>query len=114
MSDEITIGEIGRSLVRLEESQKDQTLKLEEIKEQTTETNGSLIRHDEWLKRHDTEIRDLKRASVERHELKRTDDRPDVITLQIPAGVLSAKTISMVLAAVVSGLVAAWKAGLFS
>lgn len=48
--DEMTIGEISRSLARLEKSQGEQTIKLDVIKEQTLKTNGFVARHEERLK----------------------------------------------------------------
>jgi hypothetical protein len=60
--DEMTIGEISRSLARLEESQSKQTVKLDEIKEQTVKTNGYVGRHEVRLAGLDREVRDLKRA----------------------------------------------------
>jgi hypothetical protein len=105
--DEMTPGEIGRSLKRLEDSQAIQTRTLGEIKEQTTRTNGRVTA----LER---DVRDLKRDQrIEHHESKRVTDRSDIITVSIPAGVVSAKTVTTVLAGVIAGLVAAWKAGLF-
>lgn len=107
-SDEMTPGEIGRSLKRLEDSQAIQTKTLGEIKEQTTKTNGRVT----TLER---EVREIKRDHrVEQHDAKRSTDRPDIITVSIPAGALSAKTITVVVASILSGLIAAWKAGLFS
>ena len=81
--DEMTIGEIARSLARLEASQREQTQKLDEIKEQTTKTNGSVLRHEDKLVAHDREIRDLKRSRAT-HELKRATDTAEAITLSIP------------------------------
>ena len=107
MMDEITVGEIARSLTRLEVSQRDQTEKLDVIKDQTTRTNGRVTA----LER---DVRDLKHdPRMVRHDPTRTADRTDVITVQIPAGVVSAKTITMVISGVLAGLLAAWKAGLF-
>jgi hypothetical protein len=106
--DEMTPGEIGRSLKRLEDSQALQTRTLGEIKEQTTKTNGRVTA----LER---DVRDLKRDHrVEHHDGKRVTDRPDIITVSIPAGTVSAKTVTTVVASVLAGLIAAWKAGLFS
>ena len=59
--DEMTIGEISRSLARLEKSQSEQTSKLDEIKEQTVKTNGYVGRHEVRLNGLDREMRDLKR-----------------------------------------------------
>lgn len=60
--DEMTIGEISRSLARLEKSQSEQTVKLDEIKEETSKTNGYVGRHEVRLNGLDREIRDIKRA----------------------------------------------------
>lgn len=100
-------GEIARSLNRLEKSQADQTETLGEIKEQTTKTNGRVT----TLER---EMRDLKRDHrVEHHDAKRATDRPDIITLSIPASMLSTRKITTVVAALIAGLIAAWRSGLF-
>lgn len=48
--DDITPGEISRSLKRLEDSQQRQTETLDEIKEQTTKTNGRVSGHDREIK----------------------------------------------------------------
>lgn len=104
----MTPGEIGRSLTRLEDSQAIQTKTLGEIKEQTTRTNGRVT----TLER---EVRDLKREHrIEHHDSRRSTDQPGTITLSIPAGVVNAKTVTTVLAGLIAGLIAAWKAGLFS
>lgn len=106
--DEMTPGEIGRSLKRLEDSQAIQTRTLGEIKEQTMRTNGRVTA----LER---DVRELKRDHrIEHHEAKRTTDRSDIITVSIPAGTVSAKTVTTVIAGVLAGLIAAWKAGLFA
>lgn len=106
--DEMTPGEIGRSLKRLEDSQALQTKTLGEIKDQTTKTNGRV----NVLER---EVRELKRDHrVEQHDAKRVTDQPGIITISIPAGTVSAKTVTTVLAGLIAGLIAAWKAGLFS
>lgn len=110
MDEMMNIGEIGRSLTRLENSQREQNEKLDEIRDQTMKTNGTLLVHEERLKF--LESRDRRRAHHQ-HEMKRTSDRSDVITLNIPAGVLDAKKMAAVVAGVLAGLVAAWKAGLF-
>lgn len=84
--DAMTVGEIGRSLTRLETSQREQTEKLDAIKEQTTKTNGAVIRHEEKLQAHDREIRDLKRGVAPAnsgHNLRRTADRKDAMTFTI-------------------------------
>lgn len=108
MSDEMTPGEIGRSLKRLEDSQAIQTKTLGEIKEQTTRTNGRVT----TLER---DVRDLKRDHrVEQHDQRRATDKPDAITVTIPAGAINIKTVTMVTSGVIAGLLAAWKAGLFS
>ena len=110
--DEMTNGEIARALARLEKSQDEQMVKLDEIKEQTTKTNGHVARHEDKLFAHDREIRDLRR--LRGHKLERQSDRSDVITLQIPAAAISPKMVALVVSAIASGLWAAWKAGLFS
>lgn len=105
--DEMSPGEIGRSLKRLEDSQEKQTRTLGEIKEQTTKTNGRVTA----LER---DVRDLKRHErIEHHDAKRATDSPGVITISIPAGQVNTKTITLVVSSVVAGLIAAWKAGLF-
>lgn len=113
MSEDITLGEVGRSLKRLEVSQQLQTNTLDKIKEQTTRTNG---RVDALERRVETdigrELRELKqtrRAAASDATL--APDRPDVITINIPAGVISPKTIATIVAAVVTAALAAWKAG---
>ena len=99
----MTAGEIGRSLNRLEISQREQTETLGEIKDQTIKTNGRVTA----LER---DVRDLKRH---RHTATREGDRSDVMTFTIPVGAISTKTVALVITALVSGLIAAWKAGLF-
>lgn len=105
MSDEITIGEIGRAMERLEDSQRFQTDKIEKILLQTTATNGRVTA----LER---DVRDIKRtrASVtSEHEQRRASDSPNVITVNIP---INAKTIMAILAAAGTIAVMGWKAGL--
>jgi hypothetical protein len=104
--DEMQPGEIRRSLERLELSQHVQNEKLDAIKEQTTITNGRVT----TLER---EMRDIKHGHVRHDEMKRTSDSPEVITIQIPAGAISAKTLTVIMSGVIAGLLAAWKAGLF-
>ena len=107
--DDMTIGEVMRSLGRLEISQREQTAKLDNIDKQTTKTNSRVDRLE-------TDVNSLKRdrdPRTGRHDLKRADDRTDVITVQIPAGVVSAKTVTFVVSSVLAGLIAAWKTGLF-
>ena len=82
--DEMTIGEISRSLVRLEKSQGEQTIKLDEIKSQTVKTNGFVGRHEERLSVLDREVRDLKRARIVQHASRRASDNHELITLNIP------------------------------
>ncbi len=60
--DEMTIGEIGRSLARLEASQVEQNEKLDVIKEQTIKTNGTVGRHEVRLGVLDREMREMRRA----------------------------------------------------
>lgn len=110
MPTDMTIAEIGRTLERLEESQGEQNVKLDLIKEQTTKTNGTLRLHDKRLT--DLESRDRRRSH--HHEMKRVSDRSDVITLSIPAGAVDVKKVTTIIAGVLAGLIAAWKAGLFS
>lgn len=110
--DDMTIGEMGRTLERLEESQRQQTDKLDEIKEQTTATNGNLIRHDEWLKRHDTEIRDIKRGmpSGSAHSLRRASDKKDAMTFTVSRNTII--TIAIALGSFAAAMLAAfmgWK-----
>lgn len=103
---EMTVGEIGRSLTRLEESQRRQTDLLDEIKEQTTKTNGSVIRHEEWLKRHDTEFRDLKRGRAIKHGLDRQADRFDATTFTVPNNIL--KALGIIIGTGIVAAIAAW------
>lgn len=111
--DEMTIGEISRSLARLEKSQHEQTEKLDEIRDQTVKTNGYVGRHEERLNVLDREVRDIKRLP-RLHEMKRAEDKGGFITMQIPVGLIDAKKIAAIVASVIAGLIAAWKAGLFS
>lgn len=90
MSDEMQPAEIGRSLKRLEDSQRYQTDKLEEILVQATKTNG---RVDALEKRADDHSRRLDGLARTR---SRAADRPDVMTFG-----LSQKTIRI---AVVIGI----------
>lgn len=46
MSDEMSFGEIGRVLARLERGQQEHGEKLDAIREQTTKTNGRVSGHD--------------------------------------------------------------------
>lgn len=107
MSDEITLGEVGRALERLEDSQRFQTDKIEKILLQTTATNGRVL----VLER---EVRDIKRHRATTHEQRRVTDRGEAMTITIPAGAINVKTVTMVISGIIAGLVAAWKAGLFS
>lgn len=101
--DEMTIGEISRSLARLERSQSEQTVKLDEIKSQTVKTNGYVGRHEERLNGLDREIRDLKGRRIYPHDQRRADDKPDAITFSIPT---TKKTVAVVLS-VAGGIIAA-------
>lgn len=84
------------------------TEELKKISEQTTKTNGRVTAHDR-------ELADLKKTRrAESYDAKRSTDRPDVITVNIPAGAISAKNIGAVVVAIILGLITAWKAGLFS
>jgi uncharacterized coiled-coil protein SlyX len=97
--DEMTIGEITRSLARLEKSQAEQTTKLDEIKTQTVKTNGYVGRHEVRLDGLDREVRDLKRAPVvEDHSLTRVSDRTDAMTLTIPNKVIKSVIAFLILA----------------
>lgn len=105
--DEMTVGEIGRSLLRLETSQREQNEKLDEIKEQTAKTNGFVGRHEERLNGLDREVRDLKRGGHRTtHTLARQSDRPDATTFTIPNNVL--KAIGVVLGAAIAAAIAAF------
>lgn len=101
--DEMTIGEISRSLARLETSQREQIEKLDEIKDQTSKTNGYVGDHERRLNRLDEEVRDLKRPHQHHHDLKRSADRPNAITVSIPI----TKTSMTMLFTVVGGIIAA-------
>lgn len=109
-SEDMTIGEIGRTLRRLEDSQSLQMTKLDEIKEQTTKTNGTVIRHEERLNSHDREIRDLKRstphpADSRQHTMRRAADQPGAMTLTVPKNTLIA--IGVVLGTAIATAIAA-------
>lgn len=83
-NDELSNGEIARALARLEKSQGEQNGKLDEIKAQTTKTNGIVIRHEEKLLSHDREIRDLKQRGPDgKHGFRRASDKPDAMTVTI-------------------------------
>lgn len=109
ISTRVSIGEIGRSLARLEAAQGRHEEKLDEIKEQTLKTNGYVGRHEERLNGLDREVRDLKGRRPGSHELKRASDRPDAITVNVP---INAKTIAALLAAAAALAAAAWQGGL--
>ena len=47
--DELSLGEIGRALTRLEQGQTSHGEKLDEIRAQTVQTNGFVARHEERL-----------------------------------------------------------------
>lgn len=99
----MTTGEISRSLARLERSQHEQTVKLDEIKSQTVKTNGYVGRHEERLNGLDREILDLKGRRVHAHDQRRADDHHDAITFSIPT---TTKTVTLVLT-VAGGIIAA-------
>ncbi len=101
--DEMTIGEISRSLARLEKSQYEQSVKLDEIQDQTSKTNGYVGRHEERLNGIDREIKDLKGRRVHPHAQLRAADKPDAITLNIPI----TKTSMTLMLSVVGGIIAA-------
>ncbi len=58
--DQLTHGEIGRALERVEAAIVSHGVKLDAIIVQTTKTNGTVARHDERLTVNDREIRALK------------------------------------------------------
>lgn len=100
----MSIGEIGRTLARLEESQRQQTEKLEEIRSQTTTFVG---RHEERLNGIDREIRDLKLARhpfVSSVSNARVTDRGDAIAINIPVNTKTIVALLLALAAIVAGL----------
>lgn len=103
--EEMTPGEIGRSLKRLEDSQAIQTQKLDEIKQQTTKTNGRVDRLED-------DVVDLKRHHhrTGTHEQRRVGDSPNAITISIP---INRQTIIALLSAAAAIAVMGWKAGLF-
>ena len=86
---------------------------LRAIREQTTKTNGRVNVIETRLAGHDQEFGDIKRHRSTHHEQRRSSDKPDAVTITIPAGALSPKTIATVIVLVIVGLMAAWKAGLF-
>lgn len=67
MADDITIGELGRALARLEKSQEAQTKTLGEIKVQTTETNGRVKVLESRATHTDVELKRLNSAVFPRH-----------------------------------------------
>lgn len=100
--DEMTIGEISRSLARLEQSQDKQTAMIAVIQTQTVKTNGYVGRHEERLNGLDREMRDIKQTP-RAHGLQRTTDRADAITLSIPTN----KKALTVMLSVTGGIIAA-------
>jgi hypothetical protein len=108
MTDDVTIGEVYRKLTDIDERHSAQ---LKSIDDQARLTNGRMTRAEARLDGHDVEFKDLKQARrPASHELKRSTDRSDAITLNIP---INAKTIMALLAAAITIAMAGWKAGLF-
>jgi len=99
MVDDVTVGEVFRRLIDMDERHSAQ---LTSIESQARLTNGRVARSETRLDWHDGELRELKR-NITHHPSRRTSDRANAITLNIP----TSKTTLTILITVVGGIVAA-------
>lgn len=100
MPENVTNDELFRLLCAIKEEHGEA---LGEIRKQTTITNGRMIAAETRLTGHDNEIRDLKRSGMGRHHQRRSEDKPDAVTLNIPI----TKTSMTMLFTVAGGIIAA-------
>ncbi len=98
----MAIGEIVRTLRRLESSQHEQNDKLDAIKAQTAKTNGFVGRHEERLNSLDREM------GRRTHPQDRAVDRGDAIAINVPMNAKTITTLLLVLAALIAAVVAKW------
>ena len=86
--DELSLGEIGRALTRLEQGQTSHGEKLDEIRAQTVKTNGFVGRHEE------------RRAAQQRSIASLQDDHGRVVW-----------TVIGLIVTIVAGVTVAWLVG---
>lgn len=105
---DVTLAEVYRLLL---DTKREHGERLDQIYGETRKTNGNVIRHEERLRAHDVEIRDLKRsraAATDRAKPNESEPQGRRIVISLPADKSTIAAIIATAGGLIAGAIMAW------